>query len=331
VQEPSGPTGHDVVVAEDIWGTDFDALAARHRVLRDPDLWQATDRLRAALAGARALVVRNRVLVTADLLDAAPGLLVVARAGVGLDNIDLEAARQRGIVVVSPRGANSVSVAEHTLALALSVARCVVRCDGEVRSGQWNRHVGRELAGGVWGLLGAGATAVEVARRAAAMDMTAVAYDPYADPAAEALAASGLRLAPLEEVLAGADVLSVHVPATAETRRMVDRRFLGRMKRGAILVNVGRGEVLDEDALYEALTDGTLGGAGLDVRAAEPPTPGPLERLDNVVLTPHIAGLTVQSQARISGVLASDVARVLAGEPARHAVDLDRPRRLLVT
>jgi phosphoglycerate dehydrogenase-like enzyme len=163
------------------------------------------------------------------------------------------------------------------------------------------------------------------------MDMTAVAYDPYADPAADALTASGLRLAPLADVLASADVLSVHVPATPETRRMVDRGFLRRMKRGAILVNVGRGEVLDEDAVYEALTDGTLGGAGLDVRAAEPPTPGRLEQLGNVVLTPHIAGLTVESQARISGALATDVTRVLAGQPARQAVGFDRPRRVLVT
>ncbi len=320
----------DVVVAEDVWGADFDRLASRHRVLHDPDLWRDADRLRAALDGARALVVRNRTRVTADLLDAAAALLVVARAGVGLDNIDLEAARSRGVVVVSPRGANSVSVAEHTLALALAIARSVVVCDGEVRAGGWNRRTGRELAGGVWGLLGAGATAIEVARRVRALDMTPIAYDPYADPTDPGLAASGLRLAALDEVRSQADVLSLHVPANDETRGLVDAGFLRRMKPGAILVNVARGELVDEAALHDALTDGTIAGAGLDVRATEPPEPGPLERLDNVVLTPHVAGLTQESQDRIGAVLAADVARLLAGEPARHAVGRDRPGRLLV-
>jgi D-3-phosphoglycerate dehydrogenase / 2-oxoglutarate reductase len=331
VTAPDQRARYDVVVAEDVWGPEFDALAERHRVLRDADLWRDPDRMRAALDGARALVVRNRTRVTAELLDAGSALAVVARAGVGLDNIDLDAARLRGVVVVSPRGANSVSVAEHTLALALAVARGVVVGDAEVRRGAWNRRTGRELAGGVWGLLGAGATAVAVARRARALDMTPIAHDPYADAADPALVASGLRLASLDEVRSHADVLSLHAPATDETRGMVDAAFLRRMKPGAILVNVGRGELVDEAALYDALTDGTLAGAGLDVRASEPSAPGALERLDNVVLTPHVAGLTVQSQARIGAALAGDVGRLLAGEPARYAVGRDRPGRLLVT
>jgi D-3-phosphoglycerate dehydrogenase/(S)-sulfolactate dehydrogenase len=330
VTVPGSAGRFDVVVAEDVWGPPFDALAGRRRVLRDAELWRDRDRLRAALDGARVLVVRNRTPVTADLLDSAAALLVVARAGVGLDNIDLDAARRRGVVVVSPRGANSVSVAEHTLALAFAVARSLVVGDAEVRAGRWNRRAGRELAGGVWGLVGAGATAVEVARRVRALDMTPIAHDPYADPVDPALVASGLGLASLDEVCARADVLSLHVPATDETRGMVDAAFLRRMKPAAILVNVGRGELVDEAALHDALVHGTLGGAGLDVRAEEPPAPGPLDRLENVVLTPHVAGLTLQSQARIAAALVDDIERLLDGGPARHAVGRDRPGRALV-
>jgi phosphoglycerate dehydrogenase-like enzyme len=257
-------------------------------------------------------------------------LIAVARAGVGLDNIDVAAADDLGVVVLSPRGANSRSVAEHTLALALALARGLVRLDAAARAGIWQREAGRELAGGMWGLLGAGATGCAVARLVRALGMTVVGYDPYADSAAAASA--GVELAALDAVLAAADVISVHLPATPETHGLLDSARLARMRPGALLINVGRGEVINEPDLLAVLESGHLGGAGLDVRCAEPSSPGRLELLPNVVLTPHVAGLTKQSQHRIVTALARDLERVLAGAGAAEAAGAHRrPSRLIPT
>lgn len=267
----------------------------------------------------RAVIVRNRTRVDERFLARLPSLQVVARAGVGLDNIDLAAARRRGITVVSPRGANAQSVAELTLALALTVARRLLPLDDSTRHGGWDRRPGLELAGRTWGLLGAGATGIASGRLARAIGMEVVAHDPFADP--EVLRGHGIDLLPLREMVTRADVLSAHLPATEGTKGVVDRQLLSLLPEGAILVNTGRGEVVDEDALTEALASGRLTGAGLDVRAVEPPAVGALERLDNVVLTPHVAGITGESQHRILSALARDITAVLAGAPARHAVE----------
>lgn len=267
----------------------------------------------------RAVIVRNRTLVDEQFLARLPSLQIVARAGVGLDNIDLAAARGRGITVVSPRGANAQSVAELTLALALTVARRLLPLDDSTRRGEWERRPGLELAGRTWGLLGAGATGVAAGRMARAIGMEVIAHDPFAPP--EVLRGHGIDLLPLREMVARADVLSCHLPATDETKGVVDRRLLSLLPRGAILVNTGRGEVVDEEALVEALASGRLTGAGLDVRAVEPPATGALERQDNVVLTPHIAGITQESQHRILSALAHDIKAVLSGAPVRHAVE----------
>lgn len=310
----------DVVVAEDVWGSPFDELTARWGVTQEADLWADPQRLRETCRGARALVVRNRTQVDKALLDACSDLLIVARAGVGLDNIDVETANAAGVVVSAPLGANARSVAEHALGLSLALAQQTPHRDREVRGGSWDRRAGRELCGGTWGLLGAGATARECGRLASALGMTVLAYDPYVDPDSPALREAGIRVAPLTEVIAASDVVSCHLPATAETTGMINEQLLARFKRGALFVNVGRGEVVDEDALADALESGQIAGAGLDVRATEPPTAGRLETLPNTVLTPHIAGITGASQNRILQVLASDIAAVLGGEPARSAV-----------
>lgn len=314
----------DVAIVEDVWGKPFDELAQEHTVVREPAAWTDPERVAKLAAGARALVVRNRTQVDRRLLDACPTLRVIARAGVGLDNIDLAAADERGIVVVAPRGANAQSVAEHALALALALARRVVPIDADCRQGGWDRSPGRELAGGVWGLLGAGATGLATGRLARALGMTVLAYDPYVAASDPALDEAGVRLAPLQEVVAQADVLSCHLPSTPQTRRIVDAGLLAGIRPGAFFVNVGRGEILDEDALADALEAGRLGGAGLDVRIDEPPVPGRLEQMANVVLTPHVAGLTGASQERILRILAADVRAVLAGEPALNAVGAAR-------
>jgi phosphoglycerate dehydrogenase-like enzyme len=251
--------------------------------------------------------------VDAAVLAAASELQVVGRAGVGLDNIDMAAADARGVVVVSPVGANALSVAEHAVGLAIALARGIVRSDRGIRRGEWSRDPGFELAGRTWGVLGAGATGRAVARLARLLGMEAIGYDPYA-------VAGDLRLASLDEVVTSSDVLSIHLPATATTQGMVDARLLESMRPGSLLVNVGRGEVVDEEALVAALHKGIPAGAALDVRASEPPEPGELERMDNVILTPHIAGITVESQARIGDVLVRDIRAVLSGGVAESAV-----------
>ncbi len=318
----------DVAVVEDLWGEAFDDLATRRTVVRLPDTWKNAAALRSIAVRTRALVVRNMAPVTRDLLAAAPHLEIVARAGSGLDNVDLAAAEEAGVVVVSTPGANATSVGEHTVGLALAMARRIVELDRSTRAGEWNRTMGHELSGGTWGLIAAGRTARATARLARGFGMRVLAYDPYVDPDSEDFRSLQLRLTAIEEVVASADVLSLHVPLTEETRGMVGAALLALAKKHVILVNVSRGEVLDEDALADALEGGRIAGACLDVRRGEPPRCGRLERLSNVLLTPHVAGLTVESQARIARMLCADIDAVLDGGEASCAVTrICRPQR----
>ncbi len=311
-----------MVLADGVWGPGYERLQARHRVRR-----LARPATPADVTDADALVVRNRTRVDRALLAAAPGLVIVARAGAGLDNIDVAAADELGVVVAAAPGVNAVSVAEHTIGLALALARRTVALDRSVRSGGWDRTPGRELTGGVWGLIAAGATGRATGRLAAALGMTVIGYDPYLDPDDPRLAAAHVRLGPLQDVLA-ADVISVHLPATPETAGLVGEDLLSRVRPGALLINVGRGDTLDEAALVRALRVGRLAGAALDVRTAEPPAIGELEGLPNVLLTPHIAGITDASQARIADVVREALDAVLSGGAAPNpATRADRPRR----
>ena len=314
----------DVIITEDVWGRPFEILREKLVVARQPSAWRSSELLPQVLAGARAVVVRNRTQVTEEVLAQCPELRVVARAGVGLDNIDVRAADGRGVVVVAALGANAVSVAEHSLGLAVALARGMLPLDRSTRSGRWDRTPGLELAGRTWGLLGAGATGRACARLARAFEMDVLAYDPYISPQHPEIAELGIRLVDLEEVARGADVISCHLPATAETMGLIGAEFLAVTRPNALLINVGRGEVVDEDALADALDAGQLGGAALDVRETEPPVPGRLERMDNVILTPHVAGITDESQGRILTILAEDITTVLSGGAARYAVGAAR-------
>lgn len=301
-----------VVVLE---GVDSPALAALGGELvleRFPTAVEAGERLGAA----RALVVRNATRVDCALLERAPRLEVVARAGVGLDNIDLTATDAAGVVVVSAPGANAPAVAELALGLALSLARRVTELDRECREGAWRRAGGLELAGRTWGVVGLGATGRETARLAAAVGMRATGFDPFVGE--DSWPADVARRAALEDLLGEADVVSVHTPLTSATAGLIGPAALASMRPGAFLVNVARGGVVDEDALADALESGHLGGAALDVRSSEPPVPGRLEKLRSVVLTPHVAGLTAEAQDRIGAMLADDIRRVLGGEEAAH-------------
>lgn len=319
----------DVLVTEKIVGDALAALARTHGVAFEPDLWRSTDGLREAAGSARAIVVRNQTQVTRELLAAAPRLQIVARAGVGLDNIDVGAASAAGVVVSFTPQANAVSVAELTLGLMLAVARKIPAADRDVRAGGWDRvrFTGVELAGKTLGIVGLGRIGRMVAERARAFGMTLLAYDPAIDPASAVARDLGLRLVRLDDLLEASDVVSCHVPLAPETARLFDEDRFRRMKPGAVFVNTSRGEVADEDALLAALREGRLGGAALDVRRTEPPGPTPFDALENVVLTPHVGAFTAEAQRRTLEAVCRDVTNVLAGGEAVEYVNFARPRR----
>lgn len=318
--EPVGDVDTDVLVVEDVWGPPMERLAATMRVDYQPELWKDPASLAERARRARSLVVRNRARVDASVLTGS-SLQVVARAGTGLDNIDLDAAARAGVVVVAALGVNSQSVAEHTLGLALALARSIPLHDRATRQGTWNRTPGVELSGRTWGVLGAGATGRAVGRLVSAgLGARVLGYDAYLREDDERLREANIELVPFTRVIEESDVISVHLPSSPETKGLIGKELLARMRPHALLVNVGRGEVVDEAALVEALSAGTIAGAALDVRATEPPTPGALEAMDNVILTPHVAGITRESQDKVVSVLAADLEALLRGDEGTHTV-----------
>lgn len=292
-------------------------LARDHTVLYRSDLVDRREELLAAVAGAEALIVRNRTRVDAELLAAAPALRVVGRLGVGLDNIDLAACRARGVAVCPATGANDVAVAEYVIGATLFLLRGAFGATASVLEGRWPREasIGREAMGRTLGLVGYGRIAREVAARARALGMAIAAFDPFlgeADPAWAAV----VRHSSLEGLLATADVVSLHVPLTAETRGLLDARRIAAMRPGAILVNTARGPVVEAAAVAAALRAGRLAGAALDVFEEEPLSAEAARVFagcPNLILTPHVAGITVESNARVSAMVAEAVRRVLEG------------------
>jgi D-3-phosphoglycerate dehydrogenase/(S)-sulfolactate dehydrogenase len=303
-----------ILISEDVWGAPFQTLEGSFPITRNDDLWSNPEELKAALKDVTALVVRNRTKVTADVIAAAPKLKVIARAGVGLDNIDIKAADAAGVVVVAGLGANAVSVGELTLGLALALLRNVPGHDVATRDGGWVRTPGRELSGLTWGLLGCGATGVATAKLIQGFNCSVLGYDPYAKNV------QGVELTSFEDVLKRSDVVSIHMPSTPETNGSINAATLALMKKDAIIVNVGRGEVINEADLIAALKAKTIAGAALDVRAQEPPTTGEMETIPNLILTPHVAGITKESQLRINQILTANIELVLNSRPATHAV-----------
>ena len=303
-----------ILISEDVWGTPFQKLEGSFPIVRNDDLWNNVDELKSSLKDATALVVRNRTKVTADVIAAAPKLKVIARAGVGLDNIDIRAADAAGVVVIAGLGANAVSVGELTLGLALSLLRNIPGHDQVTREGNWIRTPGRELSGLTWGLLGCGATGLATAKLLQGFECKMIGFDPYAKNL------NGIELKSFEEVLKESDVISIHMPSTPETNGSINSSTLKLMKPDAVLVNVGRGEVINEADLMEALKSKVIAGAALDVRAQEPPVKGEMEEITNLILTPHVAGITKESQLRINEILVSNIMKVLNNEVATHAV-----------
>ncbi len=279
-------------------------------------------RLREIVGGFDALVVRSATKVDAPLLRAARRLKVVGRAGIGVDNVDVAAATEMGVLVVNAPTANLISATEHTFALLLALARRLPAADASIKAGRWDRKsfLGVELQGKTLGVVGFGRIGQHVAARAKAFEMEVVAHDPFLDAAAARKLE--VELVPLDDLLARSDVVTLHTPFTEATRNLIGSEQLARMKPGALLVNCARGGVADEPALLAALESGRLGGAGLDVFAEEPPRDLALVRHARVVATPHIGAQTVEAQERVATETARMVLAALAGSLAVTAVNL---------
>ncbi|AGL20474.1 phosphoglycerate dehydrogenase [Actinoplanes sp. N902-109] len=309
-----------VLIAEEL------APAALDILTRDFDVRQVdgTDRaaLLAALAAADALVVRSATQVDARVVAAAPQLRVIARAGVGLDNIDVPAATARGVMVVNAPTSNIVSAAEQAVALLLSVARHTASASAALKRGQWqrSRYTGVELQGKTVGVVGLGRIGVLFAQRMAAFGTRLIAYDPYVQPARAAQL--GVRLVALDELLRESDFISVHLPRTAETMGLIGEKELATVKPGVRIVNAARGGLVDEQALAGALADGRVAGAGLDVFSTEPMTSSPLFGFDTVVVTPHLGASTVEAQDKAGLAVARSVTLALRGEFVPDAVNV---------
>jgi D-3-phosphoglycerate dehydrogenase len=294
----------------------------RARAIVDVRTGLSREDLLAILPEYDALIVRSETKVTAEVLAAGTRLRVVTRAGVGTDNIDVPAATERGIAVLNTPGPNSIAAAEHTLAVTLAMLRHIPLADASLRAGKWERKqfVGSELYRKILGVVGLGRIGREVTSRARAFGMDVLIYDPYVSAAtAEALGATAL---PLDAVLAAADIITLHLPLLPETKGIIGANELARMKQGAFLINCARGGLVDEAALYDALTSGHLGGAGLDVFEQEPPVGSPLLTLPNVTVTPHLAASSVEAQEGVGIVAAETTLAALAGELVDNAVNL---------
>jgi D-3-phosphoglycerate dehydrogenase / 2-oxoglutarate reductase len=286
------------------------------RLALDPD--QLID----AIKGAHALIVRSATQVTAELLAVADDLVVVGRAGIGLDNVDVDAATTRGVMVVNAPQSNVVSAAEHTMALILAQARNVPQAHAALVAGRWERSrwEGVELADKTLGIVGLGRIGKLVAQRALAFGMRLVAFDPYVS--AERARQMSVEMLPLQELIATADFVTIHVPKTKETAGLFGTELLRHAKPGVRIVNVSRGGIIDEQALADAITSGIVGGAALDVFAAEPTTSSPLFALDSVVVTPHLGASTREAQDKAGDTIAEMVQLALAGEFVPFAVNI---------
>jgi D-3-phosphoglycerate dehydrogenase / 2-oxoglutarate reductase len=317
-----------ILVSEDISGKPMDELCREFDVTMEPDLWKSFDKLKAAVSEFDALMVRNQTPVNAELIAAGKKLSVIARAGVGLDNIDSAAAAQAGVVVVYAPEQNAISVAELALGMMLALARMIPAADRSTKARKWERKrfVGTELYGKTLGLIGLGRIGFRTAMRARAFGMEVIAFDPQVSPDSITVTETRARLLPFNDVLAQADFISCHIPETPQTVGLFNYEAFSRMKPAAFFINTARGKVVDEAGLARALEEVKIAGAALDVRAKEPPD-SPLSDVDNVILLPHVGAFTEEGQDRVVTCVCRDVAAVLRGQPAKSFFNFPRPRK----
>jgi D-3-phosphoglycerate dehydrogenase len=308
-----------ILVAEPLAKQGLEILRAHHEV--DEKIGLTPDELAAVIGEYDALLVRSQVKVTAEILAHATRLIVIGRAGVGVDNVDLEAATKAGIVVVNAPTGNTVSAAEQTITLMLALAHKTAAADASMRRGEWKRSAftGVELRGRTLGIIGLGKIGQAVADRARGLEMNVIGNDPFVT--AEQAALHGITLVDVETILEKADVITVHVPINKTTRGLIGPDQIDKLKPGVMLINVARGGVYDEAAVAQALTDGKIAGAAFDVYDPEPPVDSPVLTAPNTVLTPHLGALTAEAQLRVAEEACEQVIDVLAGRSARYAVN----------
>lgn len=305
----------EIIITEFVDNKTIKNLARDYEVHFDPTLADRQENLPILLKGCRALIVRNRTQITAEVLDSGPNIEVIGRLGVGLDNIDIEACQLRGIEVCPALGANSISVAEYTItAMLMLLKRGIFGVTERLMAGEWPRTelMGLEAAGRTFGLIGYGAISREVAVRAKSLGMTVIAYDPYIEPNSSVWGNTG-RTA-LDEVIQASDVISCHIPLTSETRHIINKSAISRMRTGAIIINASRGGVVDEKAIIVGLKSGKLGGAALDVFEREPldrKTGAEFIKTPNLIITPHVAWATEEAEIKTGEVTVANIRRVL--------------------
>ncbi|MFC4597556.1 hydroxyacid dehydrogenase [Cohnella hongkongensis] len=306
-----------IVITELNWPIGMEMLRDKGwEVVYEPGLWNDRSRLREQLRTADAIIVRNQTQVDAELLDWEHRLKAIGRLGVGLDNLDLQAAAKKNIPVVFGKNANATSVAEYVISGIFAHGRLLNEAAASVRTGEWNRKrfTGFEVAGKTLGLIGIGEIGHRVAARARALGMKVCGYDPYVSPFDFPVAETGIELTSYARVVAESDFISLHVPLTAQTRNLMNRDAFGKMKPNAVLINSARGGIVNEADLNEALETGRIAGAVLDVLEQEPPAAEhPLFRRAECLITPHIAGLTEESQVRTASMVSAEIINELEG------------------
>ncbi|MCL6632690.1 MAG: phosphoglycerate dehydrogenase [Alicyclobacillus herbarius] len=312
-----------VLVADDVAEVGLQQLRELPGVHVEVQTGMSEDELCRAIVDADALIVRSQTKVTARVLEAAAQLKVVGRAGVGVDNIDVDAATRRGVVVINAPDGNTISACEHTFAMLMSMARRIPDAHQSMREGRWDRkaYVGVEVSGKTLAIVGLGRIGREVAKRAQAFNMNVVCYDPFLSR--ERAQELGITSLSLDDALAQADFLTIHTPLTRDTRHLLSAEQFAKMKPGVRIVHCARGGVIDEQALIQALREGKVAAAALDVFEAEPlPADHPLRQMENVVLTPHLGASTVEAQVNVAISVAAEIADILRGLPAKNAVNL---------
>jgi D-3-phosphoglycerate dehydrogenase len=309
-----------VLVTEKIADKGLDLLRdAGHEV--DVQIGLDAAGLISAIAGAHALLIRSATIVTADLLAAGTDLKIVGRAGIGLDNVDVDAATEHNVLVANAPFSNAVTAAEHTMAMLLAQARNIAHAHAALIEGRWERSKwnGVELAEKTLGIIGLGRIGGLVAARARAFDMEIIAFDPYVAP--ERAAEMNIELVDLETLISSSDFVTLHLARTPDTLNLINAELLAKAKPGLRIVNVARGGIIDESALADAISNGPVGGAAIDVFAEEPTTVSPLFLLPEVTVTPHLGASTVEAQLKAGVQAAEQVVLALAGEPVPFAVN----------
>jgi D-3-phosphoglycerate dehydrogenase len=308
-----------ILVVEPLAAEGIELLRRHHEV--DEKLGLPREEIIAILPEYDALVVRSQVKADAEMIAAGTRLVVIGRAGVGVDNVDLEAATRAGIVVVNAPTGNTIAAAELTLALLFGLARKTAAADASMRRGEWKRSqfTGMEVRGKTLGIVGLGKIGQAIAVRARAMQMTVLGSDPFVTP--DQAANLGVELVAFDDLIARSDAITVHVPKNKGTTGLINAAVIDRMKPGVLLLNVARGGVIDEQDLADALRAGTVGGAGIDVFNTEPPTGSPLLDAPNTILTPHLGASTVEAQVAVAEEVAEQILDVLDGRSARYAVN----------